>query len=68
MKKAAKLGKVFHLWWHPHNIGKNTDKNIRQLEELFQYYKVLEEKYSFKSQTMYEFAEEVLSENSFNER
>ena len=62
MKKAAKQGKVFHLWWHPHNIGKNTDKNLRQLEELFQYYKVLEEKYSFKSQTMYEFAEEVLSD------
>lgn len=68
MKKAAKQGKVFHLWWHPHNIGKNTDKNLSQLEKLFQYYKLLEEKYSFKSQSMYEFAEEVLSENSFNVR
>lgn len=64
MRYAAKKGKVFHLWWHPHNIGKYTNINLKQLEEIFKCYKALEEKYSFKSQSMCEYAEEVLSENS----
>lgn len=62
MKHAAKTGKVFHLWWHPHNFGLNTKKNLMQLEELLKYYTLLREKYSFKSQSMGEFAEDILNE------
>lgn len=28
MKHAAIKGKIFHLWWHPHNFGLNTEKNM----------------------------------------
>ena len=64
MKKAAINGEVFHLWWHPHNIGKNTEECLKQLRELFSYYKELNSTYGFQSQSMREFAEEFIDENS----
>lgn len=68
MKYAAKTGKIFHLWWHPHNMGHNTDINLKQLEELFVYYKKLNKKYSFVSKNMKEFAGESFNENSASVR
>lgn len=56
MRYAARYGKVFHLWWHPHNISINTEKSIEQLRELFEYYKELNEKYHIQSMTMREMA------------
>lgn len=54
MKYAAKNGKTFHLWWHPHNFGKHTDKMISQLENILEYYLFLKEKYGMKSLNMSE--------------
>src|SRR5262249_52290786 len=28
VRLAASSGRVFHLWWHPHNFGKFTDENL----------------------------------------
>jgi hypothetical protein len=37
MSYAAKKGKIFHLWWHPHNFGANTEENfVLLLKHLFQ--------------------------------
>ena len=58
MKCAAKNGEIYHLWWHPHNVGKNTDFCMAQLRDIFAYYRVLQEKYGFESKTMYEVAVE----------
>lgn len=60
MLYAAKNGLTFHLWWHPHNIGVQTDFHMKQLEEIFLYYKILKEKYGMRSLNMKEAAEEVL--------
>ena len=57
MKHAAKTGKVFHLWWHPHNVGVMTEEHMEQLDEIFQYYKLMEEKYAMESLNMREAAE-----------
>ena len=60
MLYAAKHDLCFHLWWHPHNIGVDTDYHLRQLEEIFRYYKELQETYGMRSLNMGEVAQEVL--------
>lgn len=54
MKHAAKYGKIFHIWWHPHNFGENTDKNLEMLEELLKYFSNLKRRYGFQSLNMQE--------------
>lgn len=58
MKNAAKKGEIFHLWWHPHNFGKDLEKNILMLTNILDYYNYLEKKYNFKSKNMNEIGEE----------
>lgn len=60
MLHAAKNGLVFHLWWHPHNIGVKTEYHLERLEEIFEYYIVLKNKYGMESMNMAELAEIVL--------
>lgn len=54
MLYAAKKDKLFHIWWHPHNFGANTEKNLATLEEILKYYKKLEEEYGMQSKNMNE--------------
>ena len=54
MLHAAKNGLVFHLWWHPHNVGVRTEEHLKQLEEIFRYYGELKEKYGMQSLNMRE--------------
>lgn len=60
MLHAAKNGLTFHLWWHLHNVGVMTEFHLNQLEEIFKYYKELENRYGMRSLNMREAAEEVL--------
>lgn len=59
MTKAAKNGYLFHLWFHPHNFGKNTENNFKNLENIFKTYQKLKKKYGFESSTMSELAEKL---------
>lgn len=34
---AVQNGEVYHLWWHPHNFGKNIKENIDFLQEILQF-------------------------------
>ena len=56
MLHAAKRGLIYHLWWHPHNMGARTEENLAQLEELFRYYHELKEKYGMQCLNMREAA------------
>jgi len=56
MFEAAKKRKLYHLWWHPHNFGKNTEENLRQLRALLDYYRVLQKQYNMQSLNMSEIA------------
>lgn len=56
MLYAAKHGLIYHLWWHPHNLGVRTEENLAQLEELFRYYEELKEKYGMQCLNMGEAA------------
>ena len=52
MLHAARKGLTFHLWWHPHNIGVRTEAHMRQLEEIFAYYRQLNREYGMQSRNM----------------
>lgn len=54
MEFAARNGKIFHLWFHPHDIGINTEINFRILKEILEYYKKMNQKYQMKSLNMAE--------------
>lgn len=54
MRHAARKGLTFHLWWHPHNIGVMTDAHLQQLEEIFRYYRELQQTYGMESLNMAE--------------
>ncbi|MGM9549259.1 MAG: polysaccharide deacetylase family protein [Faecousia sp.] len=56
MLYAAKNGRTYHLWWHPHNVGVRTEEHLAQLEEIFRYYGELKEKYGMESLNMKEAA------------
>ncbi len=57
MRAAARQGRQFHLWWHPHNFGRNTRENLMQLEEILQEYTRLKSSHGMESVTMSEAAQ-----------
>jgi peptidoglycan/xylan/chitin deacetylase (PgdA/CDA1 family) len=59
MTHAAKNNLVYHLWWHPHNFGRNCKENIYILEKILKHYDYLNKKYSFQSITMQELSNEL---------
>jgi len=59
MTYAAKNNLVYHLWWHPHNFGRNTQENIKMLDSILKHYALLNEKYGFQSVTMQGLSEQL---------
>ncbi|CAM4345093.1 polysaccharide deacetylase family protein [Gillisia limnaea] len=62
MSFAAKNNEVYHLWWHPHNFGNNSDENLSDLKKILQHYKFCNAKYGFKSLNMKALGEKLRSE------
>ncbi len=52
LTQAAKAGQGYHLWWHPHNMGRNTDRNMAQLQAIMQHFSDLRDRYDFQSANM----------------
>lgn len=63
MTYAAKNKLMYHLWWHPHNFGINTENNIQFLEKILLHYKKLSDLYGFTSVSMSQLAELLKPEN-----
>jgi peptidoglycan/xylan/chitin deacetylase (PgdA/CDA1 family) len=57
MESAARRGRIFHLWWHPHNFGADTGRNIAFLRRILEYYKILQSQYGMLSMNMGELAQ-----------
>lgn len=55
MLHAAKNKKNYHIWWHPHNFGKNTNENLLFLEKILKQYSVYKSEYGFQSKSMSEY-------------
>lgn len=52
MGDAAKHGRDFHLWWHPHNFGTHTSENLSMLDKVLEEYRFLRERYAWPTRTM----------------
>jgi peptidoglycan/xylan/chitin deacetylase (PgdA/CDA1 family) len=51
---AARHGLAYHLWWHPHNFGKNVAENIGMLRRILDHFHRLREDYGMQSRNMAE--------------
>jgi peptidoglycan/xylan/chitin deacetylase (PgdA/CDA1 family) len=56
MESAARTGRSFHLWWHPHNFGTDLKENLANLEALLRHHVVLRDRYGVVPMTMGEVA------------
>ena len=54
IRNAAKLGEVYHLWWHPHNFGLDSAGALKALKSIIAEFAYCREKYGMQSQTMQE--------------
>ena len=61
METAARTGQVFHLWWHPHNFGVNTQANLSFLQAVLDRFGELSSRYGMRSMSMAALADEVLN-------
>lgn len=57
LDEAANEGKIFHLWWHPHNYGVDLESNISFLRSVLDDFKALEERTGIRSLNMADAAE-----------
>ncbi len=54
LTSAAAEGAIYHLWWHPHNFGKNTAANLDFLEQVVKHASVLRQTKGLESLNMSE--------------
>ena len=52
MTLAARDNLLYHLWWHPHNFGLDTESNLAFLRQILEHYRTLHERYGFESASM----------------
>jgi hypothetical protein len=55
---AASNGRIYHLWWHPHNFGRDLRENLDFLSRVLAHYSELRRRYGMRSSTMAEIADE----------
>jgi hypothetical protein len=54
MRSVAQSGGVYHLWWHPHNFGKNVEKHLTLLEAILGQFRLLQHTFGMESSSMSE--------------
>jgi hypothetical protein len=52
MMLSAKTGGCYHLWWHPHNFGRNTIQNLHQLDRIIARFKYCRDEFGMVSRNM----------------
>jgi peptidoglycan/xylan/chitin deacetylase (PgdA/CDA1 family) len=57
MRHAARHHEIFHLWWHPHNFGVDTDQNMHFLEQVIEEFERLRRDDGMRSLGMTELAD-----------
>lgn len=55
MTAAARDGKGYHLWWHPHNFGQNLEANLDGLRQIITHFATLQDRFGMKSLAMGDF-------------
>ena len=59
MRHAARRGRIFHLWWHPHNFSQHRSENISVLEHVLDEFDGLATTEGMQSLTMADVAASV---------
>jgi hypothetical protein len=59
MTHAAERGLLYHLWWHPHNFGRDVAKNVRLLTAILEHFSRLSASHGLRTLTMSEVATEL---------
>ncbi|MCA9838918.1 MAG: polysaccharide deacetylase family protein [Trueperaceae bacterium] len=59
MIEAARTGQLYHLWWHPHNFGRDQEANLAFLEKILQHRQSLAKTYGFESLSMLDVAKRL---------
>lgn len=52
IRHAAKQGRIFHLWWHPHNFGAYLDENLLFLRKVLEVFAECRERHAMQSLSM----------------
>lgn len=65
---AAQNNEIYHLWWHPHNFGKDLEQNIDTLKQILDHFKILQKNYNFQSLNMEEVTQKILEVNINGDR
>ncbi len=60
MRRAAQNGRIFHLWFHPHNFGIHQDENFAVMREIAKEAVRLDREFGWPSRTMGDVAAQVL--------
>jgi peptidoglycan/xylan/chitin deacetylase (PgdA/CDA1 family) len=59
LRDAARRGRIFHLWWHPHNFSQYRSENFAVLEQILDEFDRLAASEGMQSLTMADVAERV---------
>ncbi|SNZ15381.1 Polysaccharide deacetylase [Natronoarchaeum philippinense] len=57
LDRAAKTGKIFHLWFHPFNVATELERHLQLFEEVLKYAAQLRSEGKIQVQTMADLAE-----------
>lgn len=52
LRDAARSHRIFHLWWHPHNFGRDEEANLERLEHVLDAHQDLRRSHGMKSLSM----------------
>jgi len=52
LRDAARRGRIFHLWWHPHNFARHPDQSFAFLNRLLDEFDQLADREGMRSLTM----------------
>jgi peptidoglycan/xylan/chitin deacetylase (PgdA/CDA1 family) len=59
--QAAASKRIFHLWWHPHNFGRDIGANLAALDAILREYRAMRRRFGFESLSMGEVAARALA-------
>lgn len=59
IENAARHGKIYHLWWHPHNFGNDPQGNMDDLKLILDQYLKCRNDFGMQSKNMGEIADLV---------
>jgi peptidoglycan/xylan/chitin deacetylase (PgdA/CDA1 family) len=59
LTRAARTGRLYHLWWHPHNFGTDLGPNLASLDRILDHFDSLRSAYGMRSLNMSEVGSEL---------